>query len=142
MCWHGSATSNDNKTCISPALLFVVQINHKESKMLRRTLIVFTAAVALGCVPVTGALAAGHGGGHGGGHAMGGHAMGGHTMGGHARGGYGGRHFAGRRGYGGGGYAYGGGCNGYYGNGYYNNGCGYNPAAAIIGGALNSFGAY
>jgi hypothetical protein len=125
-----------------PALLFVVQINHKESKMLRRTLIVFTAAVALGCVPVTGALAAGHGGGHGGGHAMGGHSMGGHAMGGHARGGYGGRHFAGRRGYGGGGYAYGGGCNGYYGNGYYNNGCGYNPAAAIIGGTLNSFGAF
>jgi hypothetical protein len=76
-----------------------------------------------------------------------------HAMGGHARGGYGGRHFAGRRGYGGGygysgGYAYGGGCNGYYGYyGYYGyNGCGYNPAAAIvggvIGGALNSFGAY
>ena len=47
-----------------------------------------------------------------------------------------------------GGYAYGGGCNGYYGYyGYYGyNGCGYNPAAAIvggvIGGALNSFGAY
>src|ERR1700677_5328171 len=91
-----------------PALLFVVHINHKESKMLRRTLIVFTAAVALGCVPVTGALAAGHGGGHGGGHAMGGHAMGGHTMGGHARGGYGGRHFESRRGYGGGGYSFGG----------------------------------
>ena len=31
--------------------------------MLRRALIAFTAAVALGCVPVTGALAAGHGAG-------------------------------------------------------------------------------
>jgi hypothetical protein len=105
----------------------------------------FVAAAALGCLPVTDALAAGHGGGHGGGgHAMGGHATGGHAMGGHARGG-GGRHFAGRRGYGGG-YAYGGNCNGYYGNYGYNNGCGYNPAGAIagglIGGAMNSFGAY
>lgn len=123
--------------------------------MLRRTLIAFTAAVALGCVPVTGALAAAHGGGghggggHGGGghamggHAMGGHAMGGHAMGGHGRGGYGGRHFAGRRGYGGG-YAYGGDCNSYYDG--YNNGCGYNPGAAVvgglIGGALNGFGAF
>jgi hypothetical protein len=119
--------------------------------MLRRTLIAFTAAVALGCVPLTGALAAGHGGGGhgggghgGGGHAMGGHAMGGHAMGGHGRGGYGGRHFAGRRGYGGGGYAYGGNCNSYYYG--YNDGCGYNPGAAVvgglIGGALNGFGAF
>jgi|ERR1700728_1808912 hypothetical protein len=119
--------------------------------MLRRTLIAFTAAVALGCVPLTGALAAGHGGGGhgggghgGGGHAMGGHAMGGHAMGGHGRGGYSGRHFAGRRGYGGGGYAYGGNCNSYYYG--YNDGCGYNPGAAVvgglIGGALNGFGAF
>jgi hypothetical protein len=119
--------------------------SQQESYMLRRTLTAFVAAAALGCLPVTGALAAGHGGGHGGGgHAMGGHAMGGHAMGGHARGG-GGRHFAGRRGYGGG-YAYGGNCNGYYGSYGYNNGCGYNPAGAIagglIGGAMNSFGAY
>lgn len=41
---------------------------------------------------------------------------------------------------------YGGNCNGYYGNYGYNNGCGYDPAGAIagglIGGAMNSFGAY
>ena len=59
--------------------------------MLRRKLIAFVAAAGLGCVPLTGALAAGHGGGHGGGghagHAMGGRAMGGHAMAGHARGG-------------------------------------------------------
>jgi hypothetical protein len=114
--------------------------SQQESYMLRRTLTAFVAVAALGCLPVTGALAAGHGGGHGGG----GHSMGGHAMGGHARAG-GGRHFAGRRGYGGG-YAYGGGCNGYYGYYGYNNGCGYNPAGAIaggiIGGALNGFGAY
>jgi hypothetical protein len=63
--------------------------------VLHKTLIVFAAAVALGCVPVaTNAFAAvqgGHGGGAGhatGGHAMGGHAMGGHAMDGHARGGH------------------------------------------------------
>jgi hypothetical protein len=121
--------------------------------MLRRTLIAFTAVVALGCVPLTtSAFAAGHAGGHGGGHAAhagGGHAMGGHAMGGRGHAG-GARRFAGgRRGYGGGyggGYGYGGGdygCNGYY-DDY--NGCGYNPGAAIvgglIGGALNGFGAY
>ncbi|MGA9299834.1 MAG: hypothetical protein WBW45_06285, partial [Bradyrhizobium sp.] len=54
-----------------------------------RTLIAFTAVVALGCVPVTSsALAAGHAGGHGGGghaaHTMGGHAMAGHAMAGRA----------------------------------------------------------
>ena len=114
-----------------------------------RTLIAFTAVVALGCIPVTSsALAAGHTGGHGGGGRAGSAHVGGHAMGGHAHfGGAGGRRFAGgghvRRGYGGGydggGYA----CNGYY-NGY--NGCGYDPGAAIvgglIGGALNGFGAY
>jgi hypothetical protein len=118
--------------------------------MLHRNLIAFTAAVVLGCVPVTSnALAAGHPGGHGGGgRAAGAHAMGGHAMAGHARGGYSGRRFAGGRRFGpgyGGGY----GCNGYYGNyGYYNgyNGCGYNPGAAVvgglIGGALNGVGRY
>jgi len=120
--------------------------------MLYRTLIAFTAVVALGCVPVTSsALAAGHPGGHGGGgragasHAMGGHAMGGHAHFGGARSYAGGRRFG--PGYGGGygGYGYGGGygCNGYY-DDY--NGCGYNPGAAIvgglIGGALNGFGVY
>jgi hypothetical protein len=109
--------------------------------MLYRTLIAFTAAVALGCVPISSsAFAGGHGGGGraGGAHAMGGHAMGGHAMAGHGRGG--GRQYAGGRR---GGYGYGGGygCNGYY-NNY--NGCGYDPAAAIvggvIGGALNGFG--
>lgn len=125
--------------------------------MLRRTLIAFTAVVALGCVPLTSsAFAAGHAGGHGGGgHAAAGRAGGGHAMGGRAMGGRGhvggGRRYAGGRrvgrgyGYGGGGYGYGGdyGCNGYY-DDY--NGCGYNPGAAIvgglIGGALNGFGAY
>ena len=112
-----------------------------------RTLIAFTTAVALGCVPVSSsAFAAGHPGGHGGGraggaHAMGGHGMGGHAMGGHAHGG--GRHYARGAGYGGGGYGYGGGygCDGYY-NNY--NGCGYDPGAAIvgglIGGAMTGFG--
>jgi hypothetical protein len=124
--------------------------------MLYRTLIAFTAVVALGCVPVSSnALAAGHSGGHGGGgraaggHAMGGHAMSGHAMAGHAGGGHSGRRYAGGRrigpGYGGG---YG--CNGYDGNyGYYNgySSCGdYGPGAGVVGGlvggALNSFGRY
>jgi hypothetical protein len=118
--------------------------------MLYRTLIAFTAVVALGCVPVTSsALAAGHAGGHGSGaragagHAMGGHAVGGHAMAGraHRARGYAGGHRFGP-GYGGG-YGGGYGCNGYY-DDY--NGCGYNPGAAIvgglIGGALNGFGTY
>jgi hypothetical protein len=130
--------------------------------MLYRTLIAFTTVVALGCVPVTSsALAAGQANGHGGGRAAAGHAMGGRAMGGHAMNGramgaraqFGGgaRSYAGGRrvgpGYGGGygGAYYGGGygCNGYD---YGYNGCGYDPGAAVvgglIGGALNSFGAY
>ncbi len=122
--------------------------------MLHRTLIAFTAGIALGCVPIgSTAFAAGHSEGHGGGRAGGGHAMGGHAMAGHGRGG-GHRYAGGRRfehGYGGDGYGYGYGYGyrrGYGCNGYYNNynGCGYDPAAAIvggvIGGALNGFGAY
>jgi len=122
-----------------------------------RTLIAFTAVVALGCIPVTsGAFAAERTGGHGGGghaaHATGGRAMTGHAMAGHAMAGRayvggghryaGGRHF--RRGYGG---AYYGGDYGYGCDGYYDyNGCGYDPGAAIvgglIGGALNAAGVY
>jgi hypothetical protein len=57
--------------------------------VLNKTIIALTAAVALGCVPMTtDALAAGQPNGRAGGHAMGGHAMGGHAVGGHAVAGY------------------------------------------------------
>jgi hypothetical protein len=79
-----------------------------------RTIIAFTAAVALGCVPfATNAVAAGHPeGGHSAGHAMSGHAMGGHSR--SARGGHGSRYGGGY--YGGNGPIYDT-CDGYSGNG-------------------------
>jgi hypothetical protein len=103
--------------------------------LLHKTLIAFTAAAALGCLPfATNAFAApGHPGGHPGGHATA-HASG-HAM--HARGGRVGARYGYRGGYGAGpvydscaGYAYG---NGYYG---YNNGCpGY--GVPLVGGVIN-----
>jgi hypothetical protein len=106
--------------------------DQQEKHMLRKTLITFTAAVALGCVSLaTNALAAppGHPGGH-----PSGHASNGQTRGGHYGGGY-----RGGAGYVGPGYVgpiynscadYG------YGNGYYNNGCpGY--GVPLVGGVIN-----
>jgi heterogeneous nuclear ribonucleoprotein A1/A3 len=132
-------------------------IHNLEAQVLRKTLITFAAAVALGCVPVaTNALAAshaGHGGGGGHAHAMGGHAMGGHAMRGHAMGGRAGfargGHVARYGGYGGG-YGYGGpvydSCSGYgYGPGYGYRGCpGYGVplVGGVINGILGGYGPY
>jgi hypothetical protein len=112
--------------------------SQQEDQVFNKAIIVLTAAVALGCVPVaTDALAAGHPSGHArGGHATAGHAMGGPAMGGpamggpamggpamagHARGGHGARY---GRYYRGGGYYEGGAPinDGYGGGGYYEGG--------------------
>jgi hypothetical protein len=119
----------------------------QEAHVLHKTLVVFAAAVAIGCVPMaTTALAAhGHGGGHGG-HAGGGHAMAAHAGGGHvAR--YGGGYGGGYRGGYGGGY-YGGGpiydsCAGYgygYGPGYGCPGYGIPLVGGVINGVLGGYG--
>ncbi len=89
--------------------------------MFHKTIIAITAAVALGCLPVsTNALAADHlGDGHSGrkavsGQAVSGHAAGGHAKSGYARGGHGARYGGGN--YGGSGPIYDT-CAGYHGNG-------------------------
>ncbi len=144
-----------NETLVLSSQHFLLE-RYLEAHVLRKTLIAFAAAAALGSVPMaTDALAA-HGGGHaGGGHAGGGHSAGaratvGHASVGRAGGGrvahYGGGHVGH---YGDGrGYRYGGGYDGGYGgpiydscDGYgyrygYNNGCG-DYGVPLVGGIIN-----
>ena len=124
--------------------------SYQEAHVLHKTLIVFAAAVAIGCVPMaTTALAAhGHGGGSGhgghgggGGHAIAAHAGGGHVAryGGGYRGGYGGGYYGGGpiydscAGYG---YGYG------YGPGYGCPGYGLPLVGGVINGVLGGYGRY
>jgi hypothetical protein len=133
------ATFSSMRRWWSPHNTFLLE-RYLEAHVLRKTLIVFAAAVVFGSLPVaTDALAA-HGG-HAGGHAAAGHVSGGRASGGHVA------HYGGGHGYrygGGYGRGYHGGpiydsCAGYgddYGYGY-NNGCRSYGVVPLVGGIVN-----
>jgi hypothetical protein len=100
-----------------------------EARVLHKTLIVFAAAAAFGCLPMATTALAAHGHGGHGGHAMAGHARGGRIAYGHG-GGYGGGYVNGPIYDSCAGYGYG------YGPGY-GYGCPGYGVAPLVGGIVN-----